>query len=68
MKWTTKDKGLPPAAITDPATQDDESDPFHGFETEDLHIDPKASNEKVYPQRVIKPPGEWWKVSQPDCA
>jgi hypothetical protein len=68
MKWTTKEQGLPPAAITDPTTQDDESDPFHGFETEDPHIDPKASNEKVYPQRVRKPPGEWWKVSQPDCA
>ncbi len=36
MKWSTKEKNLPPTAVTDPATQDDESDPFHGFEIEDL--------------------------------
>jgi hypothetical protein len=28
----------------------------------------KTRNEKVYPQWVRKPQGEWWKVSQPDCS
>lgn len=38
IKCSTKEQSLPPTAVTDPETQDDESDPFHGFEIRDLKI------------------------------
>jgi hypothetical protein len=46
IKCSTKEQSLPSTSVTDPATQDDESDPFHGFEIRYLKIHQKLGTKR----------------------